>query len=323
MRVWGGGVIPWNKSDVSDTKFRAVWKFYDGATKRIAEHLHMHSSRVTARAAELGLKRADYLSPEQAAKILHVSANQVRRYCKRGLLPATRGLGAERPYWLITREAVEGFRAVVPNLALVPFTVEQGHRSVVEAARDLGLHDATVRHLCEDGTVAAYKSEYGYWQIPVAEVERVKAELAEHGKIAHRKSPVVCAPVQPEPSYPRDVPGLLRFFIERDGRSLNEIADGAEMNVSHLSRAVRGERDLSRKTIDAVAKALWLSDVDHGRLLVAAGLCPRQLIMLGAWDETIDTVAYVLGDERLSAAQRGAFRDAVLNIAAVYRGGAR
>lgn len=272
-------------------------------------------------AQRLGLRKAGYLTAAQVAPLLGFSAQHVRVLCQRGILAASRG---ESGFWRITPKTVEEFRSVVPSLGIKHLEVAPGTVTVSALAERLGYSGEGVRHLCRDGTIVATKTPRGDWRIPWTEAKRVDGEVRENGAVKHtlKVAPQPKPKVEPQPKvqelivYPKDFPGLLRFFVERSGRSGNSIALDAEIEPSFLSRAVTGRRSMSRATIDAVAGVLKLRDVDHGRLLVAAGLVPRPFVVLG-YDECFDVVAETLSG--LDEAERQRYRAEMVRLARQYR----
>jgi excisionase family DNA binding protein len=303
---------------VSDAKFRAVWRMYDGSTTALVEHLHIGDRRVWATARRLGLKRAGYLNAVQAARLLGLSAPRVHVLCEQGILPAMKIHGRKRSHWKITRAAVLEFRGEVPMLALRPYEVEDGYLTTDDLAARLGYTRDGVRRLCWLGAIRAHKTARGDFRIPQAEADRIDAEVREQGFVVHRVAP---APEQPRVKemlmYPTDFPSLLRFYVERSGRTATSIAHTADITPSALTRAMTGKRGgMVRTSVDALAAALCLTDTDHGRLLVAAGFAPRPFLVLG-YDETFDTVASTLAD--LDESERAAYREQIVTLTAQYR----
>lgn len=298
---------------VTDERFMQVWRFHDGATVPIAKHLHIGDRRVRETARRLGLRRAGYLTAAEAARILGVSQAQVGVWCANGLLPATHAPGY-KTHWKITRQAVEEIRSQVPFIALRPYEVEPGCVTSDDLARRIGYSRDYVQHGCRKGLIAAHKSPRGDWRIRIEEADRVARQLAETGRLTSGGTVTLFRPreVRMEPFH-----SLLKGFIERSGRSRNQIAELAGIAPSMLLRATRGERGMSEQSINAVARALGLADVDHNRLLVAAGLAPRQLRVLGGWDETFEAVAAAM--LLLPAAERRAFAWEIRSVADRFR----
>jgi transcriptional regulator with XRE-family HTH domain len=115
---------------------------------------------------------------------------------------------------------------------------------------------------------------------------------------------------------------LLRSFRERSNRSRNNLAHEVGVDPSYLTRIEHGDREPPRQHIvEAIARALRLSVADRNRLLVAAGYAPLSVVQLGTWDDTLQAVADVLNDSRLSAEERQQFKDVVQMISARWRGG--
>jgi transcriptional regulator with XRE-family HTH domain len=115
---------------------------------------------------------------------------------------------------------------------------------------------------------------------------------------------------------------LLRSYRERSNRSRNNLAHEVGVDPSYLTRIEHGDREPPRQHIvEAIARALRLSVSDRNRLLVAAGYAPLSVVQLGTWDDTLQAVADVLNDSRLSAEERQQFKDVVQLISARWRGG--
>ncbi len=119
-----------------------------------------------------------------------------------------------------------------------------------------------------------------------------------------------------------DFASLLRSFRERANRSRNNLAHEVGVDPSYLTRIEHGDREPPRQHIvEAIARALRLNVADRNRLLVAAGYAPLSVVQLGTWDDTLQAVADVLNDSKLSAEERQQFKDVVQMISARWRGG--
>lgn len=120
-----------------------------------------------------------------------------------------------------------------------------------------------------------------------------------------------------------DFPVLLRSFRERAGRSRNNLAHEVGVDPSYLTRIEHGDREPPRlHIVEALARALRLAIADRNRLLVAAGYAPLTVVQLGGWDDTLQAVAEVLTDIRLSPEERDQFRSVVEMISARWRSAA-
>ena len=119
-----------------------------------------------------------------------------------------------------------------------------------------------------------------------------------------------------------DFASLLRSYRERSNRSRNNLAHEVGVDPSYLTRIEHGDREPPRQHIvEAIARALRLAVADRNRLLVAAGYAPLSVVQLGTWDDTLQAVADVLNDSRLSAEERQQFKDVVQMISARWRSG--
>lgn len=119
-----------------------------------------------------------------------------------------------------------------------------------------------------------------------------------------------------------DFASLLRSYRERSNRSRNNLAHEVGVDPSYLTRIEHGDREPPRQHIvEAVARALRLKIGERNRLLVAAGYAPLSVVQLGTWDDSLQAVADVLNDSRLSAEERQEFKDVVQLISARWRGG--
>lgn len=113
---------------------------------------------------------------------------------------------------------------------------------------------------------------------------------------------------------------LLHEFRARDGRSQHSVAHEAGLNSSYLNRVERGERDAPfRSTLMALTRALHLTEVDQGRLAVAAGYAPDALLRYGTWDDTLETVLLTLTDPRISHEEKRQYATMIRQIAHQFR----
>src|SRR5262245_48433479 len=95
---------------------------------------------------------------------------------------------------------------------------------------------------------------------------------------------------------------LLRRLRDRAGLSCNELARAVAVDPSYISRLERGEREPPRRpVVERLASALQLDLDDQDCLLVSAGYAPATVAVLGTWDATLQAVASVLTDRRISA----------------------
>jgi transcriptional regulator with XRE-family HTH domain len=103
------------------------------------------------------------------------------------------------------------------------------------------------------------------------------------------------------------------------GLSLNELARRAGVDPAYIHRIeARGAHrpPLPRRgVVQAIASALGSSPHQTDRLLALAGHTPLALLELGGWDDTLASVAEVLGDSTLSATARAEFREMVRLLA--------
>ncbi|GEM_PF-3014418 len=73
------------------------------------------------------------------------------------------------------------------------------------------------------------------------------------------------------PEHDAELAGLVSEYLERDGRSLNRIAQGALIDVGYLWRLQHGERiNPSRDVLIRLGLALRLEPEELDELLVAA-----------------------------------------------------
>ncbi len=113
---------------------------------------------------------------------------------------------------------------------------------------------------------------------------------------------------------------LLRRFRERAGLSCNELARAVGVDPSYISRLERSEREPPRRRIvEGLASALELSLDDQDRLLVSAGYAPATVALLGRWDSTLQAVADVLVDRRISSQELDDFRQVIELLAQRWR----
>jgi transcriptional regulator with XRE-family HTH domain len=103
------------------------------------------------------------------------------------------------------------------------------------------------------------------------------------------------------------------------GLSLNELARRAGVDPAYIHRieARRAQRPTlpRRGVVLAIAAALDSDRHQTDQLLALAGHTPVALIELGGWDETLASVAELLGDSRLSGPARAEFREIVRLLA--------
>lgn len=110
--------------------------------------------------------------------------------------------------------------------------------------------------------------------------------------------------------------GVLRQLREARGLSQSALAARARLDRSYINRLEAGERGVpAPAAIEALARALDLTDTDADRFYVSAGQLPRSLQALGATDPTLLLLAQRLTDPRLSVAARAALRSTVETIA--------
>ncbi len=113
---------------------------------------------------------------------------------------------------------------------------------------------------------------------------------------------------------------LLRRFRERADLSCNELARAVGVDPSYISRLERSEREPPRRrVVEGLASALQLSLEDQDRLLVSAGYAPATVALLGRWDTTLQAVADVLVDRRLSPEEMNSFRQVIELLAERWR----
>ena len=117
-----------------------------------------------------------------------------------------------------------------------------------------------------------------------------------------------------------DFATLLRYYRDRAGLSCNELARAVAVDPSYVSRLERGEREPPRRPIvERLANSLGLSLEDQDRLLVTAGYAPASVAVLGRWDSTLQEVADVLTDGRISEDELENFREVIRLVAQRWR----
>lgn len=109
-----------------------------------------------------------------------------------------------------------------------------------------------------------------------------------------------------------EFPGLLNALRERRGLSMNELARAVGVDPSYISRLERGEREPPRRrVVEALGQVLQLGIDEQDRLLVSAGFAPATVALLGRWDPSLQSVAEILLDRRLSETEHESFRRVV------------
>ena len=114
-----------------------------------------------------------------------------------------------------------------------------------------------------------------------------------------------------EPGSAESVGVLLRKYRERAGLCQSALARLAHLDASFVNRVESGQRGAEREAVQAFIDALQLPPADADRLLAAGGHLPAMFARLGLHDPTLQLVAHILADERLSSAERDAFRQVV------------
>jgi transcriptional regulator with XRE-family HTH domain len=113
---------------------------------------------------------------------------------------------------------------------------------------------------------------------------------------------------------------LLRSLRVRAGLSQNLLARRAEIDPAYVNRLERAPADSPnlprRQVVLRLAAALELGPVDRDRLLVACGLVPASIERLGTWEPSLQRVADVLANPRLSADELTEFREFIRIAAA-------
>jgi transcriptional regulator with XRE-family HTH domain len=113
---------------------------------------------------------------------------------------------------------------------------------------------------------------------------------------------------------------LLRRYRERADLSCNELARAVGVDPSYISRLERGEREPPRRrVVDGLSAALRLDLVDQDRILVSAGYAPATVAVLGHWDSTLQAVADVLTDRRISEEELDRFRQVIQLLSERWR----
>ena len=113
---------------------------------------------------------------------------------------------------------------------------------------------------------------------------------------------------------------LLRGFREGARLSCNELARIVAVDPSYISRLERGEREPPRRpVVERLAAALQLPLDEQDQLLVSAGYAPATVAALGGWDATLQVVADVLTDRRISSNERQNFRQVLQLVAERWR----
>lgn len=155
----------------------------------------------------------------------------------------------------------------------------------------------------------------GAYDLGVQE-ERARWECKQREQQARQPVPV---PADSDGLPRDDFAALLRAFRERIGRSRNALAHEVGVDPSYLTRIEHGDREPPRAHIvEALTRALRLSVPERNRLLVAAGYAPLSVVQLGAWDDSLQSVADVLNDLELTIEERNEFRGVVQTIARRY-----
>jgi transcriptional regulator with XRE-family HTH domain len=112
---------------------------------------------------------------------------------------------------------------------------------------------------------------------------------------------------------------VLRTLRERAGLSQSALARRAGLDPSFVNRLESGQRGADRAVAEALIDGLGLAPADADRLLAAGGHLPALFARLGLHDPTLQLVAQVLADERLSPEERAAFRQVVELIGRRWR----
>lgn len=114
---------------------------------------------------------------------------------------------------------------------------------------------------------------------------------------------------------------ILREMRMGAGISRNKLAHAAGVNPSYLTRIEQGVREPPRlHIVEAIARGLALGEQARNQLIVAAGYAPVTVSQIGHWDDSLQAVAEVLTDFRLSPHERDQFRSVVMMIAARWHG---
>ncbi len=91
---------------------------------------------------------------------------------------------------------------------------------------------------------------------------------------------------------------MLRELRARRDLPMKKLAERAGLSQAFISRLESGDRGLSRETVDALADALAVSNVERYRMLVAAQCVaplgpPLDALVEVLWDERLPAAAYV------------------------------
>jgi transcriptional regulator with XRE-family HTH domain len=181
----------------------------------------------------------------------------------------------------------------------------------------VGYDVAHIRAFLREGKIKGAKTGRGDWRIAEEEVARIANELAEVGSIRNARLRLL-KPIARR-SHPDVLPELLGALMERHGMSQHDLAQRVGINPSYVAHIRAGKRSPSATMVHAMARALGVSDLEENRLLVAAGHAPRQVVLMGGWDEALECVATVLGDSDLSPHERARFRAEVIQAAKRWR----
>lgn len=104
---------------------------------------------------------------------------------------------------------------------------------------------------------------------------------------------------------------LLRALREQKGISQSALARRAGLDPSFVNRLESGQRGAERSVAETLIEALEISPTEGDRLLAAGGHLPALFARLGLQDETLQLVARILTDDRLSPDDRDEFRRVV------------
>lgn len=104
-------------------------------------------------------------TPKQAAKILELHPETVRKFLRQGKIKA-RKIGG----WKITEEELQEFIKNPPQLQLDPDPEPSGYITTEEAADILGKGRRTIQDYCNQGKLEACKDGKG-WKISKESVE--------------------------------------------------------------------------------------------------------------------------------------------------------
>lgn len=112
---------------------------------------------------------------------------------------------------------------------------------------------------------------------------------------------------------------LLRAYREQAGLSQSALARRASLDPSFVNRLESGQRSAERSVAEKLVAALHLEAADADRLLAAGGHLPALFARVGLQDPTLQLVAQILADERLSPVDRDEFRQVVRMIGQRWR----